>query len=288
MSWFDYVFPPLMIVLPLVIAALTPFNGKARTDAGLVRRGTMRLLIWTLAAIGAWLLLTQLIGPRTASFAWALFFPLFFVLAMPVLRAKNPNVVGMPPHDLPIRTASLTPRNRQPLVPGWTLAVMWIIWLLGATTILIITMRHRVDALDVAALWNHSPLGVIAIIGQATLLVVPIVLMRVLPMVRTEPAPMDQEASAELAELYHRRGVQRSWMFVVLGWSLLLLLTAQFVVMAAIGDLSSAGENVGPTIGLWGAILGSTIGVLGAIAGTASSIQAARINRRLRELTTRA
>lgn len=282
MIWFWYTVPPLFILIPLIVAVLVPVNQKARTEPERARRLTLWLGAATAASLALWLVLVRRFDPSAVLHLWTLFFPLFFGLTMPILRAKNPDWVGTPPHDLPVRAASLTPRSTTPPVPRWTVRGMWLLWVAGLAAVVLLAARGA-GGLAWTLLRSQSPLGLYAIFGQLFLLIVPAGMGFLLALLRHEPAPADPTGSPELTELFRRRRVLRSWVFVIAGWAMIAIFTAQHVVLAWLGDWHRAPVGAGSTFALVGGILGATVGLLGAGVGIGFSLQAVRLNRRLRE-----
>ncbi len=132
MDWFDYSFVCGMILAP---AVFTMFFRNRSTEPGFIAAGK-RLNRWlwiaTAAGIAAFLLLARW-QPGPAYFLWILFFPLWFNLAMPLLRARDPG--WRAPERGEVRSASLLRRDR--LQPGLRLAwfalvILWALLLVAA------------------------------------------------------------------------------------------------------------------------------------------------------------
>lgn len=132
MDYFDYAFTLLMIFFPAVFTLFFPGRDLA---AEIVARGKrLRLALWsaTLVCAAAYLLLARW-QPAVGYFIWMAFFPLWFNLAMPLLRLRNP-AWRTPARDA-VRSASLVRRDLLPpaLRFGWiALGAFWAL-LLGVT-----------------------------------------------------------------------------------------------------------------------------------------------------------
>jgi hypothetical protein len=131
MDYFDTGFALLMILFPAVFTLFIrqkdtrPERGNTKLVA--LRR---RLWIWTAVAAFAHLILVSAGVPIATYLTPLMFFALWFLLALPVVRAKDPGWRGVP--RTPLRFASLTRRD---LLPPWlqhawmALAVIWVLLL---------------------------------------------------------------------------------------------------------------------------------------------------------------
>jgi hypothetical protein len=287
MYWFNIVFPLVMILFPAVFMTLARPNHQA--DVDLARAGRLTLWLWlaTLGAVGLWAVAYVAIAPRAALFLWPLFFPLFFGFFGPLMRAKNPDWVSMPPPDLPVRGASLTPRLSQPATPTWSIAMIWAVWGAFFAAVLVILDWSVLRSGD-PALFTRRSLGWIGLaISGGIVLLVPLATLCI-RRDRGEPQTLDPEGSKELIDLYARRRRQRAWMFVGGALTMILLQGSISIAMALISRGVLPEQQTGVALGWAGGIAGSIVGVAGGILGTMSTIQAARINACLRELTSSA
>jgi hypothetical protein len=130
----DYLEVAFVLAMLLFPAMLTVFvrrqpqeAGRSAGDADLdLRAKQRRLWLWTAVAIGAYAALTLNGNTEIVSFLWMACFPLWFLLAMPVLRAKDPGWRGVP--RTATRSASLVRRDVLPprLKRAWIyLTALW-------------------------------------------------------------------------------------------------------------------------------------------------------------------
>jgi hypothetical protein len=277
-------FPVLMIVLPMVLAAGLPNRVTEAADQAEVRRWMARLGIGTAVALVVWGVTTYFSVrtpgyPWATFFSWPLFFPLWFGLAMPLIRAKNPGW-GLANQEAlggsgAVRTASLVNRERESPVTGamWAMAIVANIAGIAAIAArgLMPFPMESLGAGDEAAgaaqrvQWLLF-LG-LSCLGPIGLLWLP----QMLRSMRTEPEPMDAAGSRELADLYAAQRRRR-----VLG---------VFWINGVAGSLAIAGTfalavwfpDLGGWWGVVGGIGGSVVGIGGAIFGVRMSAERAKI-----------
>lgn len=269
------VLSPAMLLAPLLFAAL------ARTDAHAdearraeVRARTIALCIGTLAALALWfgaLLAGAYAQSATfaaiARFAWPLFFPLWFFLAMPLLRAKNSawtSLAGHAPNEH-TRTARLDNRARtNPIrrAHWFTLAAI------AAACLAAILARGLATPFETEAdrtRWLGFAAAYLLVIATvaATL---PLSLRALL----NEPEPMDAHCSPELARMYdaHRHAKVRG-LFYLLGVGTLAL----FGISLTLAVWMRFGEIAG-----WlGGLGGTALGIAGAWFGVSMAVHRMRI-----------
>jgi hypothetical protein len=206
--------PPFMILLPLALVLLVP-NRAAEESARLaVRARLVALLVATVVCLAVWggLLLTSVQWPWArwaATFSWPLFFPLWFGLAWPLIRAKNPareDAMDGRSQASPVRTASLVNRERtSPVTRG-----MWVagtlVCLVGPVAIAIRAVHlFPIESVDGAASLFESPEHVrwfvFLVVTSMTSLGL-LWLPRVLRSMLLEAEPLDAAGSRELSDLY--------------------------------------------------------------------------------------
>ncbi len=284
MNWFLILFPLTAMLFPALLMTLVQPQRSAKIDLAKARRLTAWLWLATLSAVGLWAAVYFAFSPRAAFYLWPLFFALWFGFWGRLMRVKNPDWVSMPPADLPSRSASLTPRLTQPAVPAWSTRMIWLAWAACFAAVLIIVDWSVLRSAD-AALASRRSMGWLALAISVGIVFIAPLVMFCLRLDRREPQTLDPDGSPELLELYSRRRTQRAWLFVGLGLTMILLQGSIAITMALISS-GALPEQQTSTMLAWAAgIAGSIVGIAGAIVGTMSSIQAARINRRLRELT---
>lgn len=137
MDIFQVVFTLAMIVSPGVFTLLVrqkqPLSSEdhaARLQLGALTR---RMWLWTGAAVFVYIVLSVWLAPGVAYFMWMAFFPLWFILALPVLRAKDPG--WGPISRPPVRSARLERRDVLPANVGlawFALTALWALLLLVA------------------------------------------------------------------------------------------------------------------------------------------------------------
>lgn len=144
MEYFDTAFVLVMTLSPAVFTLFVRRKESApgaRAPDAEQRLTAMqrRLWLWTAVAVLVYvaLLVNDLHAPGYP--LWIVFFPLWFFLALPVLRAKDPGWAGVP--RTPVRTATLVRRDVLPerLQRAWMLlAAIWAVLLVsGAAGLLL-------------------------------------------------------------------------------------------------------------------------------------------------------
>lgn len=290
---FMLIFVPVMLLFPLVFAALVP-NRTADDSARIKARWLMlTLAMGTAALLAIWvgLVLTGLrfdFAIVIAGFWWPWFFPLWFFLAMPAIVAKNPYwgwTVGGGAASSGVRTASLVNRERTSPVTRamWAVAITFFVLILTAIAArglspfgvgpypgdsAVDPEAARVAYADAErSRWILS----LVVFGSAfgfVLAVLPRSLRRTL----SEPEPMDAVGSAELAQLY---AAQRRKRVLGLFWGIGVVLPACIGLFSV---LQAWFPNDGSMWGLIGGIGGSILGICGAIFGTWMTVERAKIS----------
>ncbi|MBI1302971.1 MAG: hypothetical protein GC172_04180 [Phycisphaera sp.] len=278
------VFPPFMILVPLVTALLAP--QRATEESARARQRGLHLALvagtmFSLAVWGTFVLLT----PRFASAQWAamwswpLFFPLWFGLAWPLIRAKSPHwegaMYGAEAASGAVRTASLVNRERLSPVTRWMWAVALLASVAGVAAIaargLMPFPLESVGSGDEAAATAQRTqwwifLG-LSLMGPLGLLWLP----RVLRAMLREPEPMDAAGSRDLAELYaaqrRRRVLGMFWLNGVAGP----------LVLGGIFALVTWFPNSGAIWGIIGGVGGTALGITGAVFGFMMTAERAKI-----------
>jgi hypothetical protein len=138
MKYFETAFVVVMLLFPAIFTVLVRRQRIGRghpgrdADADIAAK-QRRLWFWTAVAIAAYATLTLNGNDEIAYFAWMASFPLWFLLAMPVLRAKDPGWRGVPRPST--RHASLVRRDVLPrgLTRAWVaLAAIWALLVAAA------------------------------------------------------------------------------------------------------------------------------------------------------------
>jgi hypothetical protein len=271
---------PMAILAPLAIVLIVP--NRATDDAQILKARSLTLIlaVCTLAALllatGLWVLFLR----NPASF-WMLnactflFFPLWFLLAMPVLAAKNP-LSNNPDKDEPVRTASLVPRQQLNPVPPSLQIIPWIViglffLAIAARGLAPFPLHADSSQPQLSAQQQYTQwLGFLICFGAMAvgwLFMVPMIQRMAL----MEPEPMDAKGSQELSDLYreHRQHRVRG-LFWLLAVGTPLLMGLAFSSTVWLPDLQ---RQVGLVFGL----LGSLVGVAGAIFGSRMTMERMKI-----------
>ena len=140
MAAFEFVFPVIMILFPAVFALFVSTKSSTEVVAGddqsaRIANLTWRLCIWTGVAVVIYVGLYLGLAHPLIRFMWIAFFPLWFALAMPLLRSKDPGWGPVPRSS--VRSAQLRRRDELPGVISRTwigVAAVWI-FLAGLTVI---------------------------------------------------------------------------------------------------------------------------------------------------------
>lgn len=273
-------FVPVLLLVPLVITAMTPSKVSADAERTAARGKVLILALATLLVLGCWfgaivasLRFQSQALRQTADMAWTLFFPLWFGLAVPAIKAKNPTwgtaLNGPIDAHGDTRTASFTNRDRENPVKArhWVLAVG-----LGVGLIAGIAVRgFSPFTTDNIGLQDHTrwllSLALTTGLYALTLTVMPFVIK----CMNLAPEPLDTRGSKELVELYKSQRIRRT---LSLFWLLAVVLPAFlggiFLVATWLPGHSSA-------LGLLGGIGGSVLGIVGAAFGVAATAERVRI-----------
>lgn len=278
------IFVPVMLVVPLVFAALVP-NRAVDDSARIKVRGLMTVLALSTAVLLAVWLGLVLVGRGLsggmiiAGFWWPWFFPLWFGLAMPLIRAKNPGW-GLAKQEAlggsgAVRTASLVNRERESPVTRamWAMAVVANIAgiaAIAARGLMPFPMESSGAGDEAAAAAQRLQwqlfLG-LSCLGPIGLLWLP----KMLRSMRSEPEPMDAAGSRELADLYAAQRRRRVLgMFWINGVAGPLAIAGTFALAVWFPDL-------GGWWGVVGGVGGSVVGIGGGIFGVRMLAERARI-----------
>lgn len=267
MVWFDRLFPVFMLAFPAVFTLFV----RATEDANRPRCALLARRLWL--ATTALLLLhvavqvgfeTGVLSSRDdlrSGFSQMLsvvgFFPLWFVLAAPLLAARHPGWRGTQGADKPVRAASLTPRHLHDPVPTAVWVMCWLIFAgcVGVTLWSVIQTGNPIVLVSLI-FWPGFAWG-----ARVTL---------------TEGEPRDAAGSPELAAAWDDYRRFRAYGFLGCGLSGGLLFSATAVLMVMAPE----------SAGLVGGIGGASVGLLGGIFGTVASVRRARVNALLATLDT--
>ena len=272
MKWFDMLFPPALILTPLVITLCIRPNHETDEQRDTATRLMRFLVLGTIGAIGIWLIAYLTLPGGVSRHFWPVVFPLF-ALSSRIMPNRNVNWQAPHPDDT-VRVASLKSRQHESPIPtmAWAVPIVLAVVFLGAL-LARWTQPFETDS-DQSRWW-------IAFIVAVTLIPMEAAMGPwIIRLVMREPEPMDLGGSKELSEEYRRNRNARAWMFYIF---LLVMLCLAGISTTVLGWIAMDAE-IGGTIGLVGGIVGSVIGILGATAGVYFSFRRARINGMMREL----
>ncbi len=283
--------PPFLILLPLILVLLVPPAQVHAAEIRQRRSGLTALTFGTLVSLSIWAGLALAaqrfaVTAWAALFSWVLFFPLWFGLAWPLIRARNPYwegcMYGISGESGVQRTASLENRERQSPV---TKAMWWTAGIAHSLGIALIAVRGLLPfPFESSAMTAPNTAWVqwlqwclflgLECLSPLGLLWLP----RVLRSILVEPEPMDAACSVELAELY---AIQRRRRVLGVFW---ITGVAGPLVIGCLLSLVIWFPQLGALWGLIGGICGAALGAVGAIYGflmTGERARAAELRTRL-------
>ncbi len=272
MIWYDRLFPPLMIILPLVMVLCVRPRATSEAQLARARRLTMWLVIGTIAGLAVWLALYLWVIPEQARHMFWLALGPLMPLAMRIMPLKNRDM-GSPHEGRTVRAASLASRAHASPVPRWAWGVLWLVTVVCLGVMAARWTREMSDA-AVFRWWVAFPIAAVLLPLEAALG------PWAIGMVLREPEPMDASDSDGLRKAYARHRNERAWAFYGLFLVMTLMIGAGNAVLVWIEPSSGMDRN----IGLWGGGVGAAIGMAGAGFGVWSGMRRARLNRMVREL----
>lgn len=275
-------FPPMMILFPMVFVAFVPTRVESPEERDQASKRWLILIAMTVVALVIWGAITFFARQAAnapieqfARFTWFLFFPLWFGLAMPAIKAKNPiwgnGLMPQAQNESGVRTASLKPRNRENPIRNWH----WVIMAFAVVVpVALLAVRGAfafgtADHPDPSARFRWALMtGVYLFCSLTTALIVPYCIQRSL----SEPEPLDPAGSAELEAMYRdERSKRILGLFWLLGVVQPLFLGSTMCATVWLPLVS------GQTMGILGAVGGVSLGTAGAIFGIVASIRRIRI-----------
>jgi hypothetical protein len=128
MDYFEIVFVVGMLIWPAAFTQLVRRQASLPSTAeqAEIAIKQRRLWLWTAIAVGVYVALRLGGGVPLVHFMWIACFPLWFLLAVPLLRAKDPGWRGVPQRST--RSAALIRRDLlpKPIAQAWV--VLTIVW----------------------------------------------------------------------------------------------------------------------------------------------------------------
>lgn len=259
MDIFDTLFTLFMILFPAVFTLFIKVKTTRHEQPELRRKLTIALWVATGLTAAVYLLLAQW-QPAVAFFMWFAFFPLWFLLAMPLLRIRDP---GWGPVTRGAqRSASLIRRDVVPpeLRFGWiAITALWGLLLCASIMGLVLEVSRPAHwwllGFNLAAgfeLWLlHWAMG--------------------RSLIEPEPVAADEtDMISEERERFRR--------FKLLGWLILATLMMLIFSLPSLLLIWYGNEAL-----VWAIVIGagggSLVGIGGGVFGTIASIKRARINR---------
>lgn len=265
MEYFDIAFVLLMILFPAVFTLFvrrkeslqSPQTGAKATGLATKQR---RLWIWTVVAVAGFLVL-GLSGLQVPTYMTPfVFFALWFILALPVLQAKDPGWRGVP--RPPVRMASLSRRDRLPasLQRAWRLlTTIWILLLFAAAAGIL------VDAPGAEMWWS---LGFV-VVGGVELALFYWVGKRSL----SEAEPSSANETAEIRSARDRLRNLKLYGWFAAASVCMFVFSAPALILIWFGQ---SAQTVAIIVGAGG---GALAGIGGGVFGTVADIRRARLNR---------
>lgn len=273
MFWYDLLFPPLMIVAPLLMTFLFRTPPTVEVDRPRLRRLYLWFALATALSLAVFAILYLAVSPEVSRHSWPLCF-VGFALMIRLLAVKCPHLVVHSP-QLTVRTASLVNRARTIPVPRSLFRLLWILWAAAVGGVLLRLAWPMDDGERVR--W-FCALG-----GAIVMVLNPILIPWAVCRCMDEPEPLDAAGSLELEQEYAANRRFRAWGFFWLGLTMTLVLGGAMAIVTWIPQDGASGALIG---GIGGG-LGAAIGIGGAIFGTMASLRRARIAAKLHELQTR-
>jgi hypothetical protein len=221
---------------------------------------TRRLWIWTGVAIAVYLAFHSGLALRRASFMWLAFFPLWFALAMPLLRAKDPGWGPLP--RSPVRAARLVRRDVLPT----SVTRIWIIVAAIWVILTAVTLAGLALAKPGARFWWVSFFSLAAGIELWFL-------RWAMHRSLIEPEPVPPSETAELSKMREELRNLKLYGWTAAAAVMMLIFSIPPLLLVWLGDQAlTAAIVVGAAGGAVGGIGGGVFGVL-------ADLRRARINR---------
>jgi hypothetical protein len=264
----DHVETAFVLVMILFPAAFTLFVRRKESPLGAqtpeaersLAAMQRRLWLWTATAAFTYVVLLLNDMHMRGYPMWIVFFPLWFFLALPVLRAKDPGWVGVP--RTAVRTATLVRRDVLPagLERGWRLlAVIWVILLLTGAAGL------ALDAPGGSMRW----LLTLPAVGGAQLAFFYWGSKRSL----MEPEPTAAHETTEIRTARERLRSLKLYGWLGLAAVCVLVFSAPALILIWFGEAQLTAAVIA---GAGGGALG---GIAGGVFGTMADLRRARLNR---------
>lgn len=258
---FTYWFAPVMLLTPVAwVLAMELFRPvrPAPFDKGIAALYA-GLIVGTAVPVGLWFGGVATQAGVFAIMYWALFFPLWFGLAMPLTARRFPATASAHPEGVPVRAASLAPRSGTPAVPDAAWRALRLLWAGGLVAVCLAPFGE-------ARWW-------IAVACYAVLLPVPLMGPWLTRLMAVEAEPLPEGGSEEFAQEYRKLRLFRA--------RGLFALTAVLGVVAGSALCLLAHGIDGRWLGIAGGAAGSVIGVAGAAFGATAGLRRARLTERL-------
>lgn len=270
MRWFDLVFPPLMIVSFPLICFFIPNRPESDELAARARRFTVQLWLLAFISLAIYYVAYTLGGGGQWRQLWVLCF-LQMPLANKLMAAKNTSYGA--PHVGHTRVAALSNREAESTILRKAWVYVWALWAL----------------FGVVSAWGYyhnslpTRLGLMIVMFLGMTAVFLSFGPTLVRMVSREPEPMDPHSSPELAAAYKKHRNARRWLFFSLPTTMVVMFGGCSVAIAWLATNPTSEAN----IGLYGGIAGAIVGLTGGIGGLCFGVWRARLNQRIRDLTSR-
>lgn len=265
MDYFDTVFWLLVILFPamftLFIRRKTSPQGPQIGETGTTLAAKQgRLWFWTAVAVLVFLALGFSGATLPAYLSLLVFFPFWFLLALPVIRDKDPGWRGVPRSE--VRMATLTRRDAIPagLQRAWL--VLTLIWIAA----LVVAVAGIVVGAPGAELWwllcfpllAGAELALFYWVGKRS-------------MMEPEPTVENETAEIQSARNSLRNVKQYGWLGAAA--VCVLVFTAPALILIWIGESALMAAII---VGAGG---GGLAGIGGGVFGTIADLRRAKLNR---------
>ena len=263
----DLAMPVVFLLLPLVMTTLVPRNREVAIDDALLRRLMGFLWLATLGGLASFAAV-RLLGSAEAARHLGLVSLAFLPLSIRIMSVKNPDW-GSPDKYLRKRSAMLTPRTTETLVPRGVWIFGWGIW---AACVVAALLRWREPFTpEEWTRWQWTT-ATLVVMGPFHLLLGSYCIAR-LPQ-EAEPLPSNPPVDLLAAYADLRKSRARGLA------ALTLLMLAAIGIPLAVQSWTAPG----PWWGVVGGVGGSAIGIWGGVFGASASFRRARINAVVRRL----
>ncbi len=259
MDIFDFIFTLFMILFPAVFTIFVRPKVATSAEHPQLAKLTRNLWLATGFTVIAFVSLFYW-QPEVGYFMWFAFFPLWFLLTMPLLHARDPGWRPLP--RTAVRSASLAPRDSLPpeLRIGWiAITTLWGLLLAASTLGLVLAVSTPVQWLLLA--FNVAAGAELWLLHWA---------MR-RSLIESEPVSPNDNDAVRSERASFRRLKLNAWFIVATTVMLIFSLPPLLLIW-----FGNEAQMLAIIIGAGG---GSLAGIGGGVFGVIASIKRAKINR---------